>query len=93
MKVSNYKVKNQFIIKDKNFVIFQSYASTICKIESKKITIYEDFDYSRTTSKYLRLFLTEYARHDILDFIKKNDIRKNKKLEYKDYIIVYSSSF
>lgn len=93
MKVSNFKVKNQFIIKNKDFIIFQSYESTICKIEDKKITIYDDFDYSRTTSKYLRLFLEEYAKYNILDFIKKNDIRKNKKLEYKGFTIVYSSSF
>ena len=62
MKVEQFYNKNQFIIKDKNQekIIFQSYKSTIAKIENKKLTLYENFDYSKTTQKHLYLFIKDY---------------------------------
>lgn len=65
MKVEQFKVKNQFIIRDEDKVFFQSYNSTIAKIEriglSKEITLGADWNYSTTTSKYLYMFLEEEA--------------------------------
>lgn len=54
MKVSNFYVKNQFIIHDKDVTIFQSYNTVIAK-KTKTRTILDKkaLDYSRTTSKYL----------------------------------------
>lgn len=90
MEVKNFKVKNQFIIFNETTTMFQSYNSLICKIENDyKITLYNDFDYSTTTSKYLHQFLNEFACYDLYDFIKKNDIRKNKSLRYGKYYIVF----
>ena len=54
----NY-VPNQFIINNNNEeVIFQSYETTIARIKNGNVTLDEKaLDYSRTTSKYLYLFL------------------------------------
>ena len=62
MKVSNFYVKNQFIIHDKDVTIFQSYNTVIAK-KTKTRTILDKkaLDYSRTTSKYLYRFLDEYT--------------------------------
>ncbi len=72
MKVSNMRsrngndVPNQFIISDTNKSIFQSYNSVIAVMEYdtlvKKDVITLDryyWNYSRTTSKYLSMFLNE----------------------------------
>ena len=85
---------NQFILQDfeNNIIYFQSYNSMICKIENfYKITLYKDFDYSRTTSKYLHQFLNEFTCYgdEIFNFIKKENIRKNKSLQYGKYYIVF----
>lgn len=82
MKVEQFKVKNQFIIRDEDKVFFQSYNSTIAKIEkiglSREITLGADWDYSTTTSKYLYMFLEEeagmyelYSQSNKRDYIKK----------------------
>ena len=62
MKISNFYVKNQFIIRDKDVIIFQSYNTVIAK-KTKTRTILDKkaLDYSRTTSKYLYRFLDEYT--------------------------------
>ena len=62
MKVSNFYVKNQFIISDKDAIIFQSYNTVIAK-KTKTRTILDKkaLDYSRTTSKYLYRFRDEYT--------------------------------
>src|SRR5574344_581250 len=56
---SGREVANQFIIEDKENVFFQSYNSMICKVDhaERTITFGQDWDYSRTTSKYLHKFL------------------------------------
>ena len=94
--MNNFKVSqlqnNQFILQDldNNVIYFQSYESLICKIENDyKITLYNNFDYSKTTSKYLHQFLNEFTYYDLYDFIKKNDIRKNKSLQYGKYYITF----
>lgn len=51
-------VPNQFIINNNGEDIFQSYETTIAKIKHGNVTLDENaLDYSRTTSKYLYLFL------------------------------------
>lgn len=65
MKVRNLEgirgtvVRNQFIINEGHKTWFQSYNSVIVEIdrEYQKITIGCDWDYSRTTTKYLKIFL------------------------------------
>ena len=65
-------VRNQFIItgeeNGKKVVTFQSYESRICDIVYDcgmgfdcLIRLGRDWDYSRTTSKYLYQFLTDYG--------------------------------
>lgn len=61
MKVKQFKVKNQFIIKGENRVIFQSYDSIIASLENGKLTLGYNWDYSTTTSKYLYMFIDEYC--------------------------------
>lgn len=58
---SGRPVVNQFVIKDDNRKVFQSYDSTI--VEAKwhdvfcEVNIGRDWDYSRTTTKYFKMFL------------------------------------
>ena len=71
MKVKNItntkgnKIKNQFIIKTNDSLVFQSYDSVIVEIrncyhENKKIFLDEKYwNYSTTTSKYRNIFLEE----------------------------------
>jgi hypothetical protein len=61
------KVKNQFIIFDGDYTVFQSYDSVIVKttFEDGERVIYLDstyWDYSRTTSKYRNQFLGEDSK-------------------------------
>lgn len=67
MKVTQLENKNQFVIVDNGRIYFQSYESMIAKInrEDKKITLYQDYDYSKTTLKHLNLFLNQYASYEI----------------------------
>lgn len=92
---SGNKVANQFIITNGNTTTFQSYDSTICEIvkaENGKsllgfdllVRFGRDWDYSRTTSKYLHQFLSENrimgldTKKDIEDAIERGYIRTNE---------------
>ncbi len=60
---SGRAVPNQFVVENNQTIIFQSYES-ICAIyykNTKKLAFGEDWDYSRTTVKYLHQFLDEYV--------------------------------
>ena len=68
MKVYNMEnskgniVKNQFIIEDKNKIIFQSYDSVIAVRNKKtgKVTLDSYYwDYSATTGRFRNIFLNE----------------------------------
>lgn len=69
MKVRNLECKsgravvNQFVIEDDNRKVFQSYDSTIVEVKWQadfcKVNIGYDWDYSRTTSKYFKIFLMD----------------------------------
>lgn len=84
------EVANQFIITDKNKVVFQSYQSTICIIDydkqgAERVTLGADWDYSNTTRKYLYQFLYEILGWDVnkkaLEIaIKNKDIAYNENL-------------
>lgn len=60
---SGNPVANQYEIRVGNKIYFQSYKSIICKIENGKIYLDKFYwNYSRTTSKYLRIFLNDFLR-------------------------------
>ena len=69
MKVYNLEGKsgkavvNQFVIKDDNRKAFQSYDNTIVEVKWHvdfcEVNIGYDWDYSRTTTKYLKIFLMD----------------------------------
>lgn len=60
MLVKQFYNKNQFIITDGNKIVFQSYDSTIAEIVNGRLVLHTDFDYSKTTQKYLYLFIQDY---------------------------------
>lgn len=55
------KVVNQFVITDGCRTVFQSYDSTIAEIDlnTRTITIHEDWNYSATTGKYRNAFFDD----------------------------------
>jgi hypothetical protein len=58
MKVTQFEVKNQFIITSDKGEMFQSYDSPICLVDNnKEVHLSDHWDYSRTTMKYLGRFL------------------------------------
>lgn len=80
---SGCAVANQFVIFDYTncIITFQSYTSCIAdyNINTKKLVLYPNYNYSRTTSKYLYQFLKEYTDYNItnkkeLENALKNDI-------------------
>ena len=48
---------NQFVVVNNGATYFQSYDSVIAKVEGSKVTLSEDWDYSKTTLKHLYIFL------------------------------------
>lgn len=94
MKVYNLEgqsgraVVNQFVIKDGNRKVFQSYDSTIVEVKWHsdfcEVNIGYDWDYSRTTSKYFKIFsMDEVGLNDEeVEQIKK-ELRKGH-----DYIVI-----
>lgn len=60
---SGNPVANQYEIRVGSKIYFQSYRSIICKIDNGKIYLDSYYwDYSRTTVKYLKLFLSQFLR-------------------------------
>lgn len=69
MKVKNLEcgsgraAVNQFVIKDDNRKVFQSYDSTIVEVKWHtdffEVNIGHDWGYSRTTTKYFKMFLMD----------------------------------
>ena len=67
-KVEQLENKNQFLIRGKNNLIFQSYDSTIAILENgatwalpHSLTLGRYWDYSNTTRKHLYIFLQRYC--------------------------------
>jgi len=75
MVVSNYKVANQFIKVDPKTgeTILQSYKSDVVRIfpEENRVALGSDWNYSRTTLKYVAMFLRDCG----YDVITKKDIQ------------------
>jgi hypothetical protein len=67
------KIANQFVIYTDNGSIFQSYNSTIVKIDSGKTYLDKNtWDYSKTTGKYRNIFLNE-SKKDTEEKIKRGE--------------------
>lgn len=89
LKVTQLENKNQFLIKDNNFIYFQSYDSLVAVYDKKNdiVILGCDWDYSKTTRKHLYIFLSEYCYFNDL-YYKKNKKQyiynciKNKKIIY-----------
>lgn len=82
------EVCNQFVIENGGVTVFQSYNSTIAEIDrfNRTITIYPDWNYSRTTGKYRNEFFYEEGFGGLAST---EDLRKAiKSGEYGDYKIV-----
>jgi len=64
MRVKQFYAVNQFILRDdEGNEYFQSYDSIIVKIDTNgKVTLGENWDYSKTTGKYRNLYLGEYKK-------------------------------
>lgn len=74
MKVENMngrsgKVANQFRIYGNGIDIFQSYDSTIveCDFNTFTITVYPEWDYSKTTGKYRNQFMSLQGLFEMTD--------------------------
>lgn len=60
------KAVNQFELQDNNTRVFQSYNSTIVKIENGKVFLDERYwNYSKTTSKHRKIFLNETTKETL----------------------------
>lgn len=59
---SGKAVANQFIVRTENGTFFQSYRSIVAKVDNLgNVTLGRDWDYSRTTLKYLMQFLRVFG--------------------------------
>ena len=56
---------NQFIISTKKATYFQSYRSVVCKLDGINIILSNNWDYSKTTSKHLYMFLRQYGYYNL----------------------------
>lgn len=74
MKVEQFYNKNQFVIRGENKTVFQSYNSEIAEInnDTGKLKLGCDWDYSKTTTKHLYLFLNDFKR--ILNYETREEI-------------------
>lgn len=85
LKVKNFYNKNQFVIEERERIIFQSYESIVAIYESKSqsLILGRDWDYSRTTTKHLYLFINDYVCNKEIEEVKN---RTNKR-EYIQKLI------
>lgn len=85
---SGKSVRNQFIIEHNGKIYFQSYESVIAVVTDCGLFLGSDWNYSKTTLKWLYVFLREYANkyYDILQNnygkVCKSTIEKAIKDEY-----------
>ena len=94
MYVEQFYNKNQFVIKSKESVVFQSYQSVIATIEKGVLTLGKRWDYSNTTQKHLYLFLRDYY-YNLWSIIKdspnkRKSIQKlidNKEINYDEELM------
>lgn len=66
LKVNNKAVNNHYLIDCKHYTIFQSYETVIAIVDHSNGSIrVTDKKYSRTTSKYTNLFLSQYKNYTV----------------------------
>ena len=70
--ISGEAVRNQVVINMNNGEVFQSYSSTIAIKHKGKVFLTDDFDYSVTTSKYLKQFCGKSAKEIKTELKNKN---------------------
>lgn len=91
MRVSNLQsprsgqpVANQYNISDGDTETFQSYQTVIAKRVGVEFIISNDFNYSRTTSKYftewLRAWFNDFEIETIKKWLRKDSTRNGSKL-------------
>ena len=94
MKIENLKndkgiiVKNQFVIKDNDHVVFQSYDSKIADYDEqeKTLKLFGDlWRFSKTTQKHFKSFINQYT---CFGYDNQNDFIKLIEIELKDRIQV-----
>jgi hypothetical protein len=73
---SGREVPNQYNIQIKDMTIFQSYQTVIAAVKNQVLYIDKDF-YSRTTSKYLNIWIREFARN----YTERKEVSNNELLE------------
>lgn len=100
MEIKNLKgksgraVPNQFVIKDGNRKVFQSYDSTIVEVKWHtglcEVNIGHDWDCSRITSKYFKIFLIDEVgfTDEEVEQIKK-ELRKGHDCVLVNRFIIY----
>lgn len=88
LKVSNVHNKNQFNISIGDYMIFQSYDSLIAVYDSKLNIVYVNevyINYSKTTSKHLYLWLSDYC-----DIYTINNLKTLKKAVNKGQVLLFN---
>ena len=86
----NNGAKNQFVVVTDKGTYFQSYDTIIAFVpnEGKSIVLSEDWEYSKTTSKHLYIFLRDYTnfyancKKDILRGFKEKKLELVEKLSF-----------
>ena len=82
---------NQFLVETTERIYFQSYERIIAVKDNNngKITLSQDWDYSKTTSKHLYIWLRDYTRHrvsgrdDVAELIENGTIKVVEKRNYE----------
>ena len=97
MNIQDLKVKqltnmNQLTIRlNEQTIYFQSYDSICAKIEGATITLFKDWNYSRTTLKHLGIFIEEYAYGFFRKYLLgSNNRRKTLEALIKEGVVLYS---
>lgn len=65
-RVIQLENKNQFVIYNDDAIVFQSYRTLIAMWSYKEQKLYINWnywDYSKTTSKHLKIFINEYTKY------------------------------
>lgn len=82
---------NQFLVEMVENTYFQSYETIIAVKDNNNgnITLSQDWDYSKTTSKHLYIWLRDYTRHhvsgrdDVVELIENGTIKVVEKINYE----------
>lgn len=99
LKVTQLENKNQFLMEGSEKAIFQSYNSIIAVYDKENdiLTLGKDWDYSKTTTKHLYIFLDQMFRYswsnlkeDIMSALATSNKRKSIQILIDNNIIKYN---